>query len=161
MASNNIIKIPTFLLELKSPEKVFNEYEVPKANKFFKPTHLWQYLIPHHFINVELNHKTKKPYFETWKEFLEQGGIALNCNCTYNSPLLGWYWLDQANSDAINNPQCTADDYDPETTIIFDIVTFIYCSSIENPYLSAIKIKVTKEDEQEIRKFISERQILV
>jgi len=130
-----------------SIESEYDRNKVPIEYETLKPEHLWEYNTYNYFFGVELNHRAKKPYFDSWDEFLAEGGQALNCNCMFNKPLIWWSWLCPENIQDCNW----------EEEILHDIVTLIYPTFTSND-LSAIKIKVTKDDESKIKEFIRIRQ---
>ena len=101
--------------------------------------HLWEYNNKALF-EVEINHKAKEPYYESWKEFITEGKQALECNCTCTNSLVWWYWDESEDEDENEKYEKS------------DMLNLIYGNWFSG--LSRFVIKVEKSNEEEIKQYI-------
>lgn len=120
--------------------------------------HLWEYK-NRDLTEVELNHAYPKT-FESWQEFLRIG--AFNCNCTFERPLLWWYWevpFNQQDDRWSYGHEPSPDDGGKCDACLTpddksDLLNLIYAEWSSGVTRFCIRIK--REEEDSIRQFIRE-----
>lgn len=103
-------------------------------------------------MDIEINHRAKNPYFDSWDEFMKSSDSILGCNCQYGAPLIHWSWTTNYKRDMrdIEGEEEKDDDDDNLLVMIFPSWT----NSV-----SSIQVLVKKSDESRIKKFIREHQV--
>ena len=109
-----------------------------------KIKHLWEFEKPTLSNQVEIhNCKGKIGKFSSFDTFLQSKEDIFSCNCLYSSELLTWYW----------ERETYEEDEDPEEECLHLVFSKWFTS------VTRIKIKVSEEDENKVRKYLREELV--